>query len=184
MHLHVRGIADGFCISSTEPYSPTTLFPLYLGIHIPSCLFSITNPIFFFCVYKAKMHRAFGDAYTLSSQLSNPLSAKQVLFLPHALKETASPSYGFQESSHNISNMRTIIMTSLSVSLSWEQLYFSCISCAVIRPESLNVADAEEKKKAVKTQFLPSFLAFIAKPLGRGALTKKSVIVVREASSL
>lgn len=54
MHLHVRGIADGFCISSTEPYSPTTLFPLYLGIHIPPCLFSITNPIFFFLCTKQR----------------------------------------------------------------------------------------------------------------------------------
>lgn len=89
------------------------------------------------------MYRAFGDAYAISSQLPNPLSAKQVLFLPHALKETASPSYDFQESSHNISNMCTIIVTSLPVSLSWEQLYFSCISYAVIRPESLNVADAQ-----------------------------------------
>lgn len=144
MHLQVRGMADSFCINSTEPYSPTTHFPLCPGIHISSCLFSITNPIFFFfLVYKAKIYRAFGNAYTTSSQLSNPLSAKQVLFLPHALKETASPSYGFQECSHNISNMCTIIMTSLSVSRSWEQLYFSCVSCAVIRPESLNVADAE-----------------------------------------
>lgn len=53
----------------------------------------------------------------MTSQLSNPLSAKQVLFLPHALKEAAYPGYGFQERSHNISAMCTIIMTSLSVSL-------------------------------------------------------------------
>lgn len=117
------------------------LFCLYLGIPISSCLFSITNPIIIWCT-KQKLYHAFGDAYTISSQLSNPLSAKQVLFLPHALKETAYPSYGFQEHSHNISDMCTIIVTSLSVSLSWEQLYFSCISCAVIRPQSPNVADA------------------------------------------
>lgn len=53
MHPHVRGTADGFCISSTEIYSPTTLLPLYLGIHITPCLFSITNPIIFL-VCKAK----------------------------------------------------------------------------------------------------------------------------------
>lgn len=93
------------------------------------------------------MYHAFGDAYTISSQLSNPPSAKQMLFLPHALKETTYPSYGFQECSHNISNMCTIIVTSLSVSLSWEQLYFSCISCTVIRSKSLNAADAALKKQ-------------------------------------
>lgn len=102
-----------FYISFTE----STLFSLYLGIHMAFCLFSIANPIIFWCT-KQKIYRAFGDAYAISSQLPNPLSAKQVLFLPHALKETASPSYDFQESSHNISTMCTIIVTSLSVSLS------------------------------------------------------------------
>lgn len=147
--------------------------PPHSSPHIPSCLFSITNPIFFFLMYKAKMHRAFGDAYTLSSQLSNPLSAKQVLFLPHALKETASPSYGFQERSHNISNMCTIIVTSLSVSLSWEQLYFSCISCAVIRPESLNVADAEKKKKSSENPILAKFPCIHCKTFGKRSSHKK-----------
>lgn len=117
------------------------LFPLYLGIHIPSCLF-FHNKSYYYLVYKAKPYHAFGDAYTVSSQLS----AKQVLFLPCALKETAYPGYGFQEWSHNILKLCTIIMTSLSVSLSSEQLYFSCISCTVIRSKSLNVADTVLKK--------------------------------------
>lgn len=38
--------------------------------------------------------------------------------------------------------MRTLIVTSLSVSLPYEQLYFAHISCAVIRPKNPTVADA------------------------------------------
>lgn len=57
----------------------------------------------------------------------------------------------------------------------------------MIRPKSLNAADAA-LKKTVKTRFLPRFLAFIADPLERllekRSSHKKSVAVVRGDSSL
>lgn len=167
-----------FYISFTE----STLFSLYLGIHMAFCLFSIANPIIFWCTKQKCIELLEMPTLYLHSCQIHCLQSRCYFY--HMLSRKQLPRAMIFK--------KAAIIFQICVLSSWQVCQSVCLGSSFIFPAlamlwsdlraSMWQTLSQKKKKSSETQFLPSFLAFITAPLGRGDLTKKSVIVIREAS--